>query len=162
MKLRASIALALMVFSIMGCEQKTAPAEPPAKPPTSEVTPQPPDPEEPAVAAESADAGAKPLATSIPAFDPTQVADDEWCSAAHSDHVKLLTAMKKSMERAGREADLPIPEEKPWVDKCNTLPLPMRQCMVIAYAMRASKECSKRQEELAEEHQATYGWLVGK
>ena len=89
--------------------------------------------------------------------------DDQFCTVAHSDTVKLVEGIKASMKKTGQEdPSYAAPEQATYVGLCHKLPLTMQKCLVIAYSMQHKSECQATLEGLNPEARATYNELMGK
>lgn len=153
-----SFSLVLMMFASFGCDsQKVEEVNPPEPAPKTELVPE----------SEHADESASEEGPAEAAAGAPQLADigeGEWCEAAHADTVKLVTAMKQTMERNKQKADeeYSVPEKAEYVALCNKLPEPMQKCLVLAHAMQNKDECQQVQSNLEGDAKAAYSELMGK
>lgn len=107
-----------------------------------------------ATAPSSADGASKPEPSDQPATpDPSAT-----CEQAYADLEELV----KGLEEQLGPSDAGMPERDAFIEKCQTLPTDVQECMVFEYGMANKEECEDRVSALAPEERRRAQELMGR
>ncbi|MEM1417041.1 MAG: hypothetical protein AAGH15_19245 [Myxococcota bacterium] len=160
-RLPIALALALTSLAALACggdekdEEPVAVAPPP--PPPAPVLPEPepePDEEESEVnqlATKAGQAFADSVRTATEAIDAaaTEVADDSPCGQAWTG-IQRMVAIARQLNPDGEAATPELPSLETFMRRCQRLPEPVQQCLVMSYVLEHREECERYTTQIRE------------